>query len=222
MTPEAKPTLNLLLLTADPVVRRGATKAASAAGFSVVDATDRLDVPPAAIVLDLEQPGAIDRVSELRGDHVDALLVGHLSMPDPERWVQAERAGCDLVANRGALGRQLADCLGSRSARRRRFPLMAESDIAGRLGFVRRVEETPCGPLAIHHIDGKLSAIDDACPHAGERLSGGLVEGCIVTCPRHGSQFDVQTGERLRGPSDEAVRTHRIAREGTRVHLLWD
>ncbi|UCC16876.1 MAG: Rieske 2Fe-2S domain-containing protein [Dehalococcoidales bacterium] len=41
-------------------------------------------------------------------------------------------------------------------------------------------------------------AVGNICPHMKGRLSGGTLEGTIVTCPRHGSQFDVRNGENIR------------------------
>ena len=37
-------------------------------------------------------------------------------------------------------------------------------------------------------------AADNRCPHMGARLSEGKLEGFVVTCPRHGSQFDLRDG----------------------------
>lgn len=37
-------------------------------------------------------------------------------------------------------------------------------------------------------------AAGNRCPHMGARLSDGSLEGTIVTCPRHGSQFDLRDG----------------------------
>jgi 3-phenylpropionate/trans-cinnamate dioxygenase ferredoxin component len=54
--------------------------------------------------------------------------------------------------------------------------------------------------ILITNIDGKFYAIGGKCTHAGGDLSKGTLEGKIVTCPRHGSQFDVTTGKNLRGP----------------------
>lgn len=210
----------LLLLTADPVAVRGAEKAAREHGLTVAagrDSPDRVTV----LVIDLEQPGAIDEVEDLRRRHPDAFLAGHVSRPDSERWIQAERAGCDLVANRGALGRQLRRRLAEGSAERHRFPLVAGADVAGRLGLVVSVDDTPFGPVALYQVDGTLSVIEDVCPHAGARLSEGPVDGCVVTCPRHGSQFDVRTGARLRGPSDREVAVHEIVTDSGRVQLVW-
>jgi 3-phenylpropionate/trans-cinnamate dioxygenase ferredoxin subunit len=35
-----------------------------------------------------------------------------------------------------------------------------------------------------------------------------VLEGNVVTCPRHGSQFDVTNGKNLRGPKIGLVRLH--------------
>jgi nitrite reductase/ring-hydroxylating ferredoxin subunit len=216
----------VLLLTADPMVVRGITRAALDAGLAVRTATTRPAFggpgpDPAVIVVDLEQPGAIDEVAALRARLPDALLVGHVGAPNPERWLAAERAGCDVVANRGAVGRRLGARLRERGPRRRRFPLLDAADVAGRLGLVARVAETPLGPVAVYQLDGRLLAVEDRCPHAGATLSEGAVEGGVVTCPGHGSQFEVATGERVRGPADLGVRTFDVVVDGGRVHLVW-
>jgi 3-phenylpropionate/trans-cinnamate dioxygenase ferredoxin component len=41
-------------------------------------------------------------------------------------------------------------------------------------------------------------AVQNKCPHMGGDLSAGKLEGKIVTCPRHGSQFDISTGKIVR------------------------
>ena len=38
-------------------------------------------------------------------------------------------------------------------------------------------------------------AADNRCPHMGGKLSRGKIKGTVVTCPRHGSQFDLKNGE---------------------------
>jgi 3-phenylpropionate/trans-cinnamate dioxygenase ferredoxin subunit len=48
--------------------------------------------------------------------------------------------------------------------------------------------------MAIFHVDGKICAIADTCPHAGGSLGMGKLNGTIVTCPVHGMKFDVTTG----------------------------
>ena len=41
-------------------------------------------------------------------------------------------------------------------------------------------------------------AVGNRCPHMGGKLSDGKLEGTIVTCPRHSSQFDLKNGEVVR------------------------
>lgn len=43
-----------------------------------------------------------------------------------------------------------------------------------------------------------LFAVSPRCPHLGCRLAEGQLEGRIITCPCHGSQFDVTNGELMR------------------------
>ena len=47
-------------------------------------------------------------------------------------------------------------------------------------------------------VDGEYYAVDNTCPHLNGVLSDGTLDGYTVTCPRHGSQFDVRNGENLR------------------------
>jgi nitrite reductase (NADH) small subunit len=49
--------------------------------------------------------------------------------------------------------------------------------------------------VALFNIDGTLHALDGVCPHQGGPLGKGRLNGCIVTCPWHGWQFDVRTGQ---------------------------
>ena len=39
---------------------------------------------------------------------------------------------------------------------------------------------------------------DSRCPHLGGHLAKGLLEGTVVTCPLHKSQFDLRDGSVLR------------------------
>jgi 3-phenylpropionate/trans-cinnamate dioxygenase ferredoxin component len=54
--------------------------------------------------------------------------------------------------------------------------------------------------ILVTNVGGNFYAIGGKCTHMGGDLSKGILEGNIVTCPRHGSQFDVTTGKSLRGP----------------------
>ncbi len=48
--------------------------------------------------------------------------------------------------------------------------------------------------VALFNVEGEICALDGVCPHQGGPLGKGTLQGCIVTCPWHGWQFDVKTG----------------------------
>ncbi len=49
--------------------------------------------------------------------------------------------------------------------------------------------------IALYNVDGTFHALDGVCPHQGGPLGKGALTGCILTCPWHGWQFDVSTGQ---------------------------
>jgi nitrite reductase/ring-hydroxylating ferredoxin subunit len=49
--------------------------------------------------------------------------------------------------------------------------------------------------VALFNVEGQVYALDGICPHQGGPLGKGALEGCIVTCPWHGFQFDVTSGQ---------------------------
>src|SRR5438128_1376081 len=160
----------LLLWTADARVVRSMAALAGEAGLEArgMDSGEPAD-PPAVVVVDLDAPGALDSLVDLRSRWPEALVAGHLGLPDRDRWLAAERAGCDLVANRGALAVALRKRLAAGTPRRgRRVPLFALADAAGRLGLVHRESAGPDGePLAVYHVGSRFHACADRCPHAG-------------------------------------------------------
>lgn len=49
--------------------------------------------------------------------------------------------------------------------------------------------------VAIFCVAGEYYALDGVCPHQGGPLGKGQLSGKIITCPWHGWQFDVASGE---------------------------
>ncbi|WP_139797771.1 Rieske 2Fe-2S domain-containing protein [Mycobacterium noviomagense] len=56
-------------------------------------------------------------------------------------------------------------------------------------------------PVMLARHDGRIYAIHDRCGHRGCLLSDGELDGHVITCPCHGSQFDIRDGTLLRGPA---------------------
>lgn len=72
------------------------------------------------------------------------------------------------------------------------LPLIAVKDVPPGAA----VEVVAAGRIfAVYNVDGVIRVLDGICPHAGGPLGKGTLNGSIVTCPWHGWQFDVATGQ---------------------------
>jgi len=75
-------------------------------------------------------------------------------------------------------------------------------------------------PIAIFNCGGTYYAIGDTCSHAEASLAEGqILGGCKVSCPLHGAQFDIKTGEALTFPAVSPVPTYRVTVDGTAIML---
>ncbi len=54
--------------------------------------------------------------------------------------------------------------------------------------------------IVLCNYDGKIYAVGRRCGHMNAPLEMGTLEGYILTCPMHHSQFDITTGEALSNP----------------------
>jgi len=68
--------------------------------------------------------------------------------------------------------------------------------------------------IAVANMAGTFYAIGDRCTHKGCSLSKGRLEGEVVTCPCHGSRFNVKTGAVVRGPAEEPEPVYPVTIEG--------
>ena len=48
--------------------------------------------------------------------------------------------------------------------------------------------------ILITRVGDNYYATDNRCTHMNEKLSLGKLEGTIITCPKHGSQFELKDG----------------------------
>ena len=71
---------------------------------------------------------------------------------------------------------------------------------------VARVDDVPDGrglcvqidgiDVGLFRVENAIHAMENRCPHAGDPLSEGTLNGPIVVCRSHGWEFDVRTGFR--------------------------
>ena len=62
--------------------------------------------------------------------------------------------------------------------------------------------------IALFRLDDSVYAVDDTCSHAEASLSEGEVFDGAVECPRHGSEFDLRSGEPNSLPATRPVATY--------------
>ena len=73
--------------------------------------------------------------------------------------------------------------------------------------------------IALFKLGDGYCAIEDTCPHAGGPLSEGPLEDEVVTCPWHGSRFDVRTGAVLAPPANRGVKSFPVRVTGNDVEV---
>ena len=64
--------------------------------------------------------------------------------------------------------------------------------------------------VALFNVDGTYYAIEDVCTHDDGPLAEGELEGCIITCPRHGATFDIRNGKVLTPPAMVDVQSYDV------------
>src|SRR5690554_3479206 len=71
----------------------------------------------------------------------------------------------------------------------------------------------------VHDENGDFHAIYDVCSHGQVALSDGEVEGCLIECWLHGSQFDLKTGMPMQLPATRPVPVYPVSIEGDNVFV---
>jgi len=136
----------------------------------------------------------------LQGASLAARLAGHrgparaLSATSLTVTAAAGYVGGHLVQGRAVMVNRVAGSAGPN----RWVRAVPETDLPDDTSTGVEVEGRQ---VLLHRSDGELHALDNTCSHAGGLLSRGDVTGCIVTCPLHGSRFDLRDGQIVRGPA---------------------
>ena len=94
-------------------------------------------------------------------------------------------------------------------------------------GEMRCIEVEPRRILLLRKRDGSFAAVGDSCAHQGARLSAGkfgpLVTASdigqylddtqveVIRCPRHGFEFDVDTGRCPADPHGFRIKVYRVS-----------
>jgi len=73
--------------------------------------------------------------------------------------------------------------------------------------------------IVVANVDGKYYAFGKICTHMGCMLSDGILKGENVTCPCHGSIFNVKNGSVVKGPAKKPVASYEVKVEGEKVFV---
>jgi sulfite reductase beta subunit-like hemoprotein/ferredoxin-NADP reductase/nitrite reductase/ring-hydroxylating ferredoxin subunit len=68
--------------------------------------------------------------------------------------------------------------------------------------------------LALFRVNGKVQAIDSACPHEGAPLAQGEIKDGVVTCPWHAWRFNACTGCSIEPAGNDVKRYEALVEDG--------
>ncbi len=93
---------------------------------------------------------------------------------------------------------------------------------------VASVSEVPLGkaktinvkgtPIALYNVGGKFYATHNTCLHRGGPLGEGQLEGETITCPWHGWQYNVETGQCSTNPAAK-LKTFKVEVKGQDIYV---
>lgn len=89
-------------------------------------------------------------------------------------------------------------------------------ELPERAGLCVRVDGIEVG---LFRVGDQVHAMENPCPHAGDPLSEGRLEGAIVECAAHGWRFDVRTGFRPEDADGFPIPCFRVKLEGDAVFV---
>ena len=100
------------------------------------------------------------------------------------------------------------------------FPICPLAELPS--GASRIVDVPEVGEVGVFNCAGELYAIEDRCSHDDGPLAEGCLDvaNCTLECPRHGSLFDLKTGDPKTLPAYEAVQTFPVIVEDGIVKLV--
>jgi len=71
--------------------------------------------------------------------------------------------------------------------------------------------------ICVANVAGQFFVIGNRCTHMSCLLSDGILNGSNVTCPCHGSTFNVQTGNVMNGPAARSEPSYQVKVENDQI-----
>ncbi len=74
--------------------------------------------------------------------------------------------------------------------------------------------------VVVANVGGRCFAFGGVCTHDGAPLIEGELDGDILTCPWHFTEFDVKTGAVIEGMTDDPIPVYEVVVDGDEVRVL--
>jgi cytochrome P450/nitrite reductase/ring-hydroxylating ferredoxin subunit len=87
-------------------------------------------------------------------------------------------------------------------------------------GTLRRVEVGERA-VCLGRVDGAWVAFDDTCTHEECPLSDGELDGDVIVCPCHGSEFDLRTGDVLTPPALDPLPIYEVREQAGALEVRF-
>ncbi len=71
--------------------------------------------------------------------------------------------------------------------------------------------------IILINLNGEFFAFKNQCSHMELELNEAEIEGEILTCPWHGAQFNIRTGDVVRLPASEPLEKYEIKVENGKI-----
>lgn len=84
----------------------------------------------------------------------------------------------------------------------------------------REVFDTDYGSILLFNVDGSFYAVENVCSHEEYELADGVLDGCELECSKHGSFFDIRSGEALNPPATRPIKIFAARVEGNDVQVM--
>lgn len=143
--------------------------------------------------------------------------IGGIRQADPSGSIGLIGCGYRSDYQREILAYRCPPTRGVRHERERTMVMMKVADVSDVSVGTGKVVQAEGKALALFNLGGTFYALDNRCTHVGGPLGEGAVEGNRVTCPWHGSVFNITTGEVVEPPARRPVATFRVQVEGDEV-----
>lgn len=73
--------------------------------------------------------------------------------------------------------------------------------------------------IVLFQREGEYRALDNRCTHQGGSLCEGDLSDDTITCPLHGAEFDLDTGDPAHPPATEGVEVYDVRVQGDEIEV---